>query len=136
MFWIKEKIWVLVNYNFVNKKTMDLQHEILELLLPKSIVSNFDLISVEKIEKKIVLNLEEKFILPTTYPEKEIVSNGFVSPKTIQDFPLRGQVVYLKIKRRRWLVKTTGEKIYREILLEEQGTKFTKEFAAFLKGRN
>ena len=115
---------------------MDLQHEILELLLPQTIISNFDLISVESIENKIVLNLEEKFILPTTYNEKEIVSNGFVSPKSIQDFPLRGRVVYLKIKRRRWLVKTTGEKIYREIPIEEQGTKFTKEFASFLKGRD
>ena len=113
---------------------MELTKDVLELLLPKEIVDNFDLVRIEKEEEKIILLFDEKFILPQDYTGSLVNSDGFVSPKTIQDFPLRGKVVYLKIRRRRWLVKSTGKKIYRKIDIVSEGTKFTKEFASFLKG--
>ncbi|WP_449618994.1 ISAon1 family transposase N-terminal region protein [Sphingobacterium rhinopitheci] len=52
---------------------------------------------------------------------------------TIQDFPLRGNTVYLHMKRRRWLDKNSQEIIQRDWDLVAQGTHMTSEFAAFLK---
>ena len=65
-----------------------------------------------------------------------IISHGFHKEITIQDFPLRGKTVYLTIKRRRWLDKTTKEVIQRDWNLVAQGTCMTVEFAAFLKVLN
>ena len=52
---------------------------------------------------------------------------------TIQDFPLRGNTVYLHIKRRRWLDKKTKQIVQRDWNLVAQGTRMTEQFAAFLK---
>lgn len=51
----------------------------------------------------------------------------------IEDFPLRGNQVYLHVKRRRWLDKNTKQIIQRDWNLVAQGTRMTGEFAAFLK---
>ena len=51
----------------------------------------------------------------------------------VEDFPLRGKVVLLHIKRRRWLNKTSNKVVYRNWNLVAQGTRMTVEFAVFLK---
>ncbi|WP_444544489.1 ISAon1 family transposase N-terminal region protein [Salinimicrobium marinum] len=51
----------------------------------------------------------------------------------MQDFPLRGNTVYLHVKRRRWIDKDTGQVVQRDWNLVAQGTRMTNEFAAFLK---
>jgi tRNA A58 N-methylase Trm61 len=65
-----------------------------------------------------------------------LISKGFLDEVTIQDFPLRGKLVYLHIKRRRWTNKTTGEIIKRDWTLVAKGTRMNHEFAAFLKEIN
>ncbi|HEU0228674.1 MAG TPA: transposase, partial [Arachidicoccus soli] len=63
-------------------------------------------------------------------------SKGFFPSITIQDFPLRGQRVFLHIKRRRWMKMEGEEKrsiITRDWNVVSKGTRMTKEFAAFLK---
>ncbi len=40
-----------------------------------------------------------------------LIAHGFHKEVTIQDFPLRGNTVYLHVKRRRWIDKTTKEVI-------------------------
>jgi transposase len=50
----------------------------------------------------------------------------------VQDFPIRGKGVYLFIRRRRWVDKE-GKIYQRNWELVAQGTRMTKEFAAFLK---
>jgi hypothetical protein len=56
-----------------------------------------------------------------------------MSPKTIQDFPIRGKGVYLRITRRRWRHKTTGTIIKRDYSFIAEGAKFTKSLSDFLK---
>lgn len=53
--------------------------------------------------------------------------------KLIQDFPLRGRAVYLRIKKRRWRHKTTEEIIKRNFSFIADGSKFTQELSDFLK---
>lgn len=79
------------------------------------------------------LYFEERNIPPKEQVSKVLIAHGFHKEVTIQDFPLRGNTVYLHIKRRRWLDKTTKEVIQRDWNLVAQGTRMTTEFAAFLK---
>lgn len=37
------------------------------------------------------------------------VRYGFTGYKTIQDFPIRGRSVYLHVRRRKWIDRSTGE---------------------------
>jgi len=63
---------------------------------------------------------------------------GFAEPRKITDFPIRGRLVTLSVRRRRWLINdsATGKekKISRDFTILKQGTSMTSEFAAFLKG--
>ena len=59
--------------------------------------------------------------------------NFIVKQATIQDFPLRGNTVYLHVKRRRWFDNKTKQVVQRDWQLVAQGTRMTEEFAAFLK---
>ena len=54
----------------------------------------------------------------------------------VQDFPIRGQRVFLKIKRRRWIDTDTEKLVYRDWNLIAKGTRITEEFATFLKEVN
>jgi len=53
--------------------------------------------------------------------------------KQIQDFPLRGRPVFLRIKIRRWQHKKTRKIIKRDFSFIADGSKFTKELSDFLK---
>jgi hypothetical protein len=74
--------------------------------------------------------------LPAGYSSTEYESKGFASSALIQDFPLRGKAVYLRIKKRRWRHKETGAIIKRDFTFIADGSKFTKELSDFLKDRS
>ena len=64
---------------------------------------------------------EEKNTLPDGYSKEEYESKGFFN-KRVQDFPLRGKAVFLKVRRRRWRHKETGEELTRDFtFLAAQG---------------
>ncbi len=46
---------------------------------------------------------------------------------------MRGNEVFLHIKRRRWLNLDSGQVVYRNWELVAKGTRITKDFADFLK---
>ena len=48
------------------------------------------------------ITFEEKNDLPEGYSFEDYESKDFINSKLIQDFPLRGRAVFLRIKRRRW----------------------------------
>ena len=85
-------------------------------------------------EEYWIIEFEEKNILPSGYSPFEYESKGFMESKLIQDFPLRGRAVYLRIKKRRWRHKTTGKIIKRDFSFIADGSKFTQELSDFLKG--
>ena len=105
-----------------------------ELLLPEGVLDYFEITQVIQQEKEIAIVLEEKNIIPEEYKGRKLESKGFYEDSKVQDFPLRGKAVYLIVKRRRWLDKTTGDIVIRHWELVAKGTRMTQEFATFLKG--
>jgi len=79
------------------------------------------------------LYFEERADIPSEFQHLKLHSKGFYPEATIQDFPLRGFQVFLHIKRRRWQDLVSGEVKTRTWDLVADGTRITKEFAAFLK---
>lgn len=89
--------------------------------------------SIELKQEYWIIDFEEKNDLPTGYSSIDYESKGFIGSKLIQDFPLRGKAVYLRVKKRRWRHKDTGEIIKRDFSFIADGSKFTKELSDFLK---
>ncbi len=107
---------------------------LLRYLLPNEIMDYFDLIKIEEPDNTALhLYLDEKSAIPEEYTEKNIVSNGFDEAITIQDFPLRDKAVYLIVRRRKWRDKDTGKIYCKKWDLTANGSRYSKEFAAFLK---
>ena len=112
----------------------------LSLFLPKGLLNHFDLLDIEELgdvsTKKLFyqLKLKEKNILPEGYNSELYESKGFYSPKTIQDFPIRGKAVYLLIERRRWRNKEDRKEIKSDYTFISKGAKLTEELSDFLKG--
>lgn len=97
-------------------------------------ISYFEILcSLETKEEYWVIEFEEKNELPEGYSTKDYESKGFMESRLIQDFPLRGRAVYLRVKKRRWRHKETGEIIKRDFSFMADGSKFTQELSDFLK---
>ncbi len=112
---------------------MELSLDLLRFILPELLVSHFTIASHEIEKGTLHLYFEEKKDTPREERHRILISHGFHKELVVQDFPLRGKNVYLHIKRRRWLDKTTGQAVHRNWDLVAQGTRMTVEFAAFLK---
>jgi transposase len=100
----------------------------LRLLLPGVIYDYFELVHTDVSEVDVHLFLDEKNLPPHSVGYE---SKGFTEHKIIQDFPLRGKPVYLHIRRRKWLDKSTGKVISNSYDLTHLGAQITAEFAAF-----
>lgn len=97
-------------------------------------ISYFEILcSLETKEEYWVIEFEEKNELPEGYSTKDYESKGFMESRLIQDFPLRGRAVYLRVRKRRWRHKDTGEIIRRDFSFMADGSKFTQELSDFLK---
>ncbi len=107
--------------------------DLIKLVLPQFLVENFDLTKSKKEKEVLHLYFEERNTPPEEHATKLLISKGFHKEVTIQDFPLRGNTVYLHVRRRRWTDKDTGQIVQRDWNLVAQGTRMTTEFAAFLK---
>ncbi|WP_159522969.1 ISAon1 family transposase N-terminal region protein [Sunxiuqinia indica] len=107
---------------------------LIKLILPEELFDYFELTNVEVQGKQVHVYLEEADEKPAGYEGKKLISKGFHSPVTIQDFPLRDKAMFLHIRRRRWLVESSGQVISRDWNTIAKGTRMTKGFAAFLKG--
>lgn len=117
-------------------------HEIASLLLPKGILEYFEITSIDVQEvdseqaKGIYIGLEEKNELRSTYSRDEYLSKGFVPSREVQDFPLRGFPVFLRISRRRWIHKKDKRILQNDYTYIAEGSRITKEFSDFLKYGN
>lgn len=110
-----------------------MDQSLIELFLPEGILEYFKVTSVKKKEDSFQISLEEKNITPDEYSGQKLLSKGFYDVITVQDFPVRGKACYLKVKRRRWTVESTGHVVSRDWSLVAKGTRLTEEFASFLK---
>lgn len=110
-----------------------METNLLSLLLPKEIALHFDLNNAKEEASKITFYLEEKNIIPPPLKAEDYESKGFFKEQMVQDFPIRGKEVYLKIKRRRWRHKVSKEEVKREWNSVTKGSKLTVDLADFLK---
>ena len=107
---------------------------LIQLILPKEIFDYFELLKLEVTNNEIHAYLDEDNKVPEGYEEEKLISKGFHSSITIQDFPIRDKPLYLHVRRRRWQVESSGEVISRDWDTVAKGTRLTKDFATFLKG--
>jgi len=105
---------------------------LVKYVLPSEIVDYFDLIKIEEEHESLHLYLDELDIIPTEYSSLHLTSNGFYQESSIKDFPLRDKKVILHIRRRRW-IDEKGKSYSRRWDLTAEGTRYSKEFAYFLK---
>ena len=80
-----------------------------------------------------LIDFKEKNDLPTGFSGSDYETKDFTKSHFIQDFPLRGRAVYLRVKKRRWRHKISGAIIKRDFSFIADGSKFTKELSDFLK---
>jgi len=106
--------------------------ELLQYVLPQDVVDTFDLVDMQECEETLHFYLDECNIPPDEYKDLTLSPNGFYEAATIQDFPLRDKKVVLHVRRRRW-VDNDGKSYSRQWNLAAEGTRYSKEFAAFLK---
>ena len=109
-------------------------NSLLKLFLPSEIFEYFDITNVIVENNIIHVHLDEQDIKPTEYSNEKLISKGFHPEAVIQDFPLRDKAVFLHVRRRRWVVESSHEVVSRDWDSVAQGTRYTKSFAAFLKG--
>lgn len=107
--------------------------EILSFFLPDGTLNYFDIIACEYGKTQIIIVLREKKILPEDLQNEKVHSHGFFPESTMQDFPIRGRKVFLKIHRRCWEYQNKSGSFSRNRDCVAHGTRISKEFAAFLK---
>lgn len=104
-----------------------------QLLLPSDILLNFEVVHVEEDSSLIRIHLDE--LLKESYKNNpDLESKGFRDAVVIRDFPIRDKGVDLIVRRRRWYEKSSGRYFSESYDLKAEGTRYSKEFAAFLKG--
>lgn len=107
---------------------------LIKALLPTEIFDYFEIVKVDLDTKVIDVHLDELNLPPEEYSKDKLSSKGFHDPTVFQDFPIRDKAVYLHVRRRKWLVKSNGKVISRQWDLSAKGSRYTKDFATFLKG--
>jgi hypothetical protein len=104
------------------------------LLLHFSITSFFTLGKVATKKMFFAITLEGDNVILGDVDGSLHESKGF-TVVTVQDFPVRGKAVYLKIRRRRWRLKLDPKQIVRnDFSFVAEGAGFTRELSDFLKG--
>lgn len=112
---------------------MSLYKELVSYLLPEGVLDYFELADVNKEGEHLHIYLEEKDEIPEEYKNQAYRSNGFMQERKIRDFSIREQVVTLHVKRRRWLLTNSSQKVKRDWNIVAPGTSMTKDLAAFFK---
>ena len=104
-----------------------------QLILPSEILLNFEVVRVEEEASLIRIYLDES--VKADYKENPLIeSKGFCDAVTIRDFPIRDKGVDLIVRRRKWYDKQKNRYFSDSYDLKAEGTRYSKEFAAFLKG--
>ncbi len=113
---------------------------VIGMFLPVGLLEHFRITEVlelgELSTKKMIyeIHLEENNMILGNYDANQYESKGFTEV-VLQDFPIRGKAVYLRIKRRRWRHKVKkNETIRNDFTFVAEGAGFTRELSDFLKG--
>ena len=105
---------------------------LVKYVLPSELVSSFELVDIKEENETLHLSLDELNIIPDEYQSMCLTASGFYESSTIKDFPLRDRKVILHLLLRRW-IDESGKSYSRTWDLTASGTRYSKEFAYFLK---
>lgn len=126
----------------MNKPQTDIYRSLAQMFLPCELLKFFEVVDFrEELTGKEIMNGYPEKILHIHLDEKELSygdgyrPNGFTEEKIVSDFPVRDRQTALHVRRRRWINPEGHNEVldYGE-LLGADGTKYSREFAAFLKG--
>lgn len=109
-------------------------YQLAELVLPSELLHYFIIVKIEQSSTEFRIHLDEKM-------EKELSddihfeSKGFMEAVEVTDFPIRDHKVILVLRRRRWVDIRTGKSFSLPLSIDitASGTRYSKEFGAFLK---
>ena len=107
--------------------------ELARLILPSGFVENFKITSIISNDIDVEISLDEFENLPEERKGHTLESKGFLDAVRVRDFPLRDKRVNFKVRRRKWYDHTTGEYFTNSYDTVYKGTRYSLEFAAFLK---
>jgi transposase len=110
------------------------KEDLLKAILPTEVFEYFDIVKVDIDDKTIDIYLDELNLPPEQHQKEKINSKGFTEAVIIQDFPLRNKAVYLHVRRRKWQIESSGKIVSKTWDLTKKGSRYTKDFATFLKG--
>lgn len=103
-----------------------------QVVLPTEILKHFEIVNITSNPAEIHIYLDENKD-SNLASDSNYESKGFMPSTSITDFPIRDHKVILKIRRRRWLDKRNGNSFVLPISVAAEGSRYSKEFAAFLK---
>ena len=106
---------------------------LLNLILPEEILEYFTIVNLEIRPHEVHLFIDEKNSIPEEFKKEKLISKGFYPESVIQDFPLRDKPLFLHVRLRKWVVESTGKVVSKTWKLTAEGTRYSKEFASFLK---
>jgi hypothetical protein len=107
---------------------------ILELILPKEILEYFSVTNITTQANEVHLYLDERNEVHDQFKGEKLISKGFHPESVVQDFPLRNKALFLHVRRRKWEVESSKKIVSKTWNLSAEGTRYSNEFAAFLKG--
>lgn len=105
---------------------------LVQVVLPSEVLDNFDITKVESTPTEIRIHLDEK-MYSSLKDDVHFESKGFIPAVSITDFPIRDHKVILELRRRKWIDVRTGTSFILPLKIAAEGTRYSREFAAFLK---
>ena len=113
---------------------MNITEKVAQVLVPKEILADFHLVDVHELKDEWLLVLEEKpERVPVSLQGKDVVLDGFYDSIDLISGVLMDQIIYLRIRRRRWKERCDKKHFHNQYDHHFEGMKTTKRFAAFLK---
>jgi len=113
---------------------MNITEKIAQVLVPKEILEDFIVVDVHELKNEWLLILEEKEDrIPVSLQGKDVVLDGFYDSIDLISGVMMEQVIYLRIRRRRWKERGSVKHEHNQYDYQFKGMKTTKRFAAFLK---
>lgn len=110
--------------------------------LPQGMLDFFDIVRVneeprpeEEVYTGGVLHIHLDEQDNRTANQQSLRANGFAEATLVNDFPIRDRKVVLHVRRRRWLDVEGKNVVLNVYKLAVTGTRYSEEFAAFLKER-
>ena len=110
--------------------------------LPQGMLDFFDIVRVneeprpeEEVYTGGVLHIHLDEQDNRTANQQSLRANGFTEATLVNDFPIRDRKVVLHVRRRRWLDVEGKNVVLNVYKLAVTGTRYSEEFAAFLKER-